>query len=167
MPSFEHIQEEIANMLAIPDEELDEEQRQLMDAYLNELAGQESSKVDGFAQFIKIQTAYADACREEAKRLAAKADIASRRLDWLKNSYLQTMQTHGIRKIVGNAYSLSIRETEAVDVLDLEALKKANPALVKTRITENPDKMAIKAAIKAGGVIPGAELVKRASLQVR
>ena len=37
MPTFETIQEEIAGMLSIPDDELTDEQRAAMDAYLDEL----------------------------------------------------------------------------------------------------------------------------------
>ncbi len=49
MPTFAEIQEEIRNMLDIPDEELDEDQNAAMDEYLNELAKQESEKIDSFA----------------------------------------------------------------------------------------------------------------------
>lgn len=59
MPSFSEIQEEIQNMLEISDEELNDEQKAAMDAYLDELATQEAAKVDGFAQYIKLETARA------------------------------------------------------------------------------------------------------------
>ena len=71
MPTFNEIQQEIAGMLSIPDEELTPEQREAMDAYMDELAKVEADKVDGFGQFLKIQSALAEACKEEAKRLAA------------------------------------------------------------------------------------------------
>lgn len=37
MPTFNEIQQEIAGMLSIPDEELTPEQREAMDAYMDEL----------------------------------------------------------------------------------------------------------------------------------
>ena len=71
MPTFNEIQQELAGMLSIPDEELTPEQREAMDAYMDELAKLEADKVDGFGQFLKIQSALAEACKEEARRLAS------------------------------------------------------------------------------------------------
>lgn len=76
MPTFNEIQQELAEMLSIPDEELTPEQREAMDAYIDELAKLEADKVDGFGQFLKIQSALAEACKEESRRLAAKARAA-------------------------------------------------------------------------------------------
>lgn len=84
MPTFNEIQQEIAGMLSVPDEELTPEQREAMDAYMDELAKVEADKVDGFGQFLKIQSTLAEACKEEARRLAAKARTAESRLAWLK-----------------------------------------------------------------------------------
>lgn len=49
MPTFNEIQQEIAGMLSIPDEELTPEQREAMDAYIDELAKLEADKVDGLS----------------------------------------------------------------------------------------------------------------------
>ena len=51
MPSFSNILDEISAMLSIPDEELTDEQRAAMDAYLNDLARAEADKVDAFGSF--------------------------------------------------------------------------------------------------------------------
>lgn len=69
MPTFQQIQEEIASMLSVPDEELTDEQRAAMDAYLDDLGDMESAKVDAFGQFLKIQSSVADACKKESQRL--------------------------------------------------------------------------------------------------
>ena len=62
-PTFDDIQTEIAAMLDIPDEELTDEQRQVMEDYLDELGVAEAAKVDGFAQFIRLETASAEAMK--------------------------------------------------------------------------------------------------------
>ena len=80
MPNFADIQAEIAAMLDIPDEELTDEQRQVMEDYLDELGVAEAAKVDGFAQFIRLETASAEAMKEESKRLAAKAKTKENRV---------------------------------------------------------------------------------------
>ena len=165
MPTFEQIQSEITSMLSIPDDELTPEQRAAMDAYMDELARAESDKVDGFGQFIKLQFALADACEEEAKRLAAKAKAAESRLAYLKELYITSMRTSGIKKISGNAYTISVREADAVAVtVQVETLPEIYR---RTKITVEPEKTLIKEALKGGLNIPGCALVKTYSLQVR
>jgi flagellar biosynthesis GTPase FlhF len=83
VPSLAHIQEEISNMLSIPDEELTPEQQAVMAEYLTELAEQEEAKIDGFVSFLRAEQAKANWKKEEAKRLnvAAKAIENKRILD--------------------------------------------------------------------------------------
>ena len=160
MPTFNEIQQEIAGMLSIPDEELTPEQREAMDAYMDELAKVEADKVDGFGQFLKIQAALVDACKEEAKRLIAKAKAAEASLARLKEHY-----TFTLRKVSGNAYTISVRESEGVAVT---AQTEELPELYRrTKTTVEPDKAVIKESLKSGLTIPGCALVKTYSLQVR
>lgn len=165
MPTFEQIQSEIASMLSIPDDELTPEQRSAMDAYMDELATAEQNKVDGFGQFIKLQSALAEACKEEAKRLAAKAKSAESRLAYLKELYITSMRTNGLKKLSGNAYTISVREADAVAVT---AQVEALPEIYRrVKTTVEPEKAMIKEALKGGLTIPGCALVKTYSLQVR
>lgn len=164
MPTFEQIQEEISAMLSIPDEDLTDEQRAAMDAYLNELAGQEADKVDAFGQFLRLETARAKALSEESQRLASKARTSKGRLSWLKSRYLDTMQAVGLRKVSGNVYTLSVRNADAVEIDDAWAL----PDLyVRRKEIVEPDKAVLRESLKAGIDVPGARLVKTQSLQVR
>ena len=152
MPTFNEIQQEIAGMLSIPDEELTPEQREAMDAYMDELAKVEADKVDGFGQFLKIQAALADACKEEAKRLIAKAKAAEASLARLKEHYTFTLRSNGLKKV-------SVAVTAQTEEL---------PELYRrTKTTVEPDKAVIKESLKSGLTIPGCALVKTYSLQVR
>lgn len=167
-PTFANIQEEIENMLDIPDEELTAEQRQLMDEYLNELAEQEASKVDNFARFIKRQAGIAEAVKKEADRLAAKSKAITAKIDRLKNRYVEIMQKHGIKKVSGNVYSIGVRENARVEVVNLDKLIATNDSdFVKREVTYKPDKVAIKEAIKKGLEIPGCVIEKSYSLNIR
>lgn len=163
--TFNDIQQEVAAMLSVSDEDLTPEQREAMDAYMDELAKLEADKVDGFGQFLKIQSALAEACKEEAKRLSAKAKAAESRLAYLKELYTTSMRTNGLKNLSGNAYTISVRESEAVAVtVQTEEL----PELYRrTKTTVEPDKATIKEALKGGLTIPGCTLVKTYSLQVR
>lgn len=164
MTTFSNIQDEISSMLSIPDEDLTDEQRAAMDAYLNELAGAESAKVDTFGQFVRVETARAEACKKEAQRLANKAKTAEGRISYLKHLYLCTMQSNGLKRVQGSAYTLSIREADSVDVTDVAELPEL---YVRRKETVEPDKVVLREALKGGIEIPGAVLVKKQSLQVR
>lgn len=74
MPSFDAIQDEIAAMLDVADDDLTDEQRQAMDAYLDELAQAEADKVDAFAGFIRQEAARVKFLKDEAA-LDALPDI--------------------------------------------------------------------------------------------
>ena len=164
MPAFANIQEEIAAMLDIADEDLTEEQREAMDAYLNDLADQEASKVDAFAAFLRQESARADACKTEAQRLYARARSVERRIGYLKDRYLGIMQEHGLKRVAGNAYAISVRISRAVEVTDMSAIP-AEYRREKVEVTA--DKAALKEALAGGAVIPGCSLMERPSLQVR
>ena len=165
MPTFNEIQQEIAGMLTIPDEELPPAHREAMDANMDELAKVEADKVDGFGQFLKIQAALADACKEEAKRLIAKAKAAEASLARLKELFSLSRRSTGLKKVSGNAYTISVRESEGVAVT---AQTEELPELYRrTKTTVEPDKAVIKESLKSGLPIPGCALVKTYSLQVR
>lgn len=165
MPTFDQIQTEIASMLSIPDDELDNAQKQAMQEYLDELATQESSKVDGFAQFVKLETARAKAMQEEADRLRQKAQTALNRIGWIKSHYLGVLESYGLHKVRGNAYTISAQERQSVAIAcDVDSLPSV---LVRTKTTKEPDKQAIKAALEAGEKIDGCSLVKTRHLAIR
>lgn len=170
-PPFWAIQEEIAAMLDVPDKELDEDQQAAMNLYLDELAEQEAEKVDGFAQFIRMQSGHVEACKEEAKRLREKAATMEKRIKSLKEYYLNVMGAHNLKKVQGNAYTLSTRKTESVNApetqAELEDLFKREPLCVKEVITYKPDKAVIKEHIKAGHAIPGCFIEESQSLIIR
>lgn len=163
--TFDEIQQEISGMLSIPDEDLTPEQHEAMNAYLDELAKLEADKVDAFGQFIRLQSNMAAACKEEAKRLAAKAKAAENRLAWLKEHYTTALRTNGLKKVSGCAYTISVRESESVAITAQPGVLP--PLYVRTKVVEEPDKPVIKEALKAGIAVPGCELVKTYSLNIR
>lgn len=165
IPSFEAIQQEIANILDIPDEELTDDQKLAVEDYLNELAAQEAGKVDGFAQFVRLEEAHTKSMKEEAKRLASRAKTAENRLSYLKAKYLGIMHSNGLRKVQGNAYTLSVRESKAVVVP--EDLSGLDEIFLRRKEIVEADKAVIKEALAAGQSIPGCELRTNYSLQIR
>ena len=74
------------------------------------------------------------------------------------------MQSNGLKKVQGGAYTLSIREADSVDVTDVSALPDM---YIRRKESVEPDKTVLKEALKGGLEIPGATLVKTSSLQIR
>ena len=164
LPTFDHIEEELSAMLSISEEELTDEQRMNLEAYLDELGQQEADKIDRFCQFIRIETERAEAIKAESKRLARKAQTAQNRLDYIRARYLTIMQQHGLRKVSGNVYTASVRESQAVAIEDQNAI----PAeFWKVKEERTVDKVMVKNHIKAGQVVPGCSLIPTYSLQTR
>lgn len=165
MQTFAQIQTEIADMLALADDELDPEQLRLLDDYLDGLANMEADKVDAFGQFLKLQAARAEACKEESRRLAAKAKAAEKRIAYLKEIYTESMRRHGLRKISGHAYTLSVRKSESVAVTG--RLDEIPDLYKRTQITVEPEKALIREALKDGIAVPGCALVESFNLEIR
>lgn len=158
------IENEISSILDLDEADLTEEQLAALDGYLAELAGQESDKIDSFAQFIRLQSERASALDAESKRLARRAKSIERSINYLKGTYLGTMQEHGLKKVQGNVYSVSIRATPVVRIDD-EAKVPLDYWTIKE--TRSVNKTAIRDAIKLGAEIPGAAMGTSFSLQVR
>lgn len=163
MPTLESILDEIRNMLDVPDEELSEEQKAAMGAYLDLLGEQEADKVDAIGQFFRLEAARAEALKAEANRLASRARTAQNRIAWLKEKYLHHMRQAGVKRLNGNVYTMSIRGTDVVHITNESALP---PLYVCTMLVAKPDKLAIKDALKNGQEVPGAELSQSFSLHV-
>lgn len=66
-------------------------------------------------------------------------------------------------KVKGVMVSLRIGTTQAVKVLDLEVLPEA---FRRIKTTIDPDKVALKKALKDGETIPGAALEERQSVVI-
>ena len=164
LPTFDHIEEELSAILAIPEEELTKEQKLKLEAYLDELGRQEADKIDRFCQFVRIESERAEAIKAESKRLARKAQTAQNRLDYIRARYLTIMQQHGLRKVSGKVYTASVRESQAVAIEDQNAI----PAeFWKVKEERTVDKVMVKNHIKAGQVVPGCSLIPTYSLQTR
>jgi hypothetical protein len=162
MPSFAEIEREIRNILSIPDEELTDEQLQAFEEYAEMLAGQEEDKVDGFVAFIRSEDARADFLREEAKRLTNAARCIESKLARLKTHYQYTMQSHGLKRVNGKAYSVSLRATPIVLIENEQAVPKE---FWRVKSETSVDKTAVRDALKSGAVVPGCSLGKSYSLQ--
>ncbi|WP_300709686.1 siphovirus Gp157 family protein [uncultured Desulfovibrio sp.] len=165
MPTFDQIQQEISSMISLTDEELTDEQRKTLNAYLDELGQQEAEKVDGFGQFIRLESARVEALKTESKRLAARAKTAESRIAYLKGRYAAIMHDNGLKKIQGNAYTISTRESTSVVVP--EDISQLDDIFLRRKETVEADKTVIKEHLERGMTIPGCALKTSIGLQIR
>jgi hypothetical protein len=113
-------------------------------------------------EHLRGQAAYR---QQQAKRLTALAAGDASRADALEQSLvlvLTRLQPKATRFSFPN-HELTSRRSEAVAIDDPEALD-AQWLVIKT--TSQPDKAAIKSALKAGQPVPGAQLLSRRSWRI-
>lgn len=106
--------------------------------------------------------------REESKRWTAMAKAADRDVSWLEHRALWILdvikQTTGNAKVTmpgGRTATVKVRQTQRVEIADVESL----PAEY-VRVKREPNKTAIKSAIKDGADIDGAQMVTTESAYV-
>ena len=72
------------------------------------------------------------------------------------------MQEFGVVELKGKTIKLSFRKSESVEIDDIDALDDRFK-----RIKIEPDKTAIKTALKIGEKVEGARLVENQNLQIK
>lgn len=133
-----------------------------------QLAMERERKLDNLACWVKNLDADIVALDTEAKKLIERRDAAKRKRDRLK-SYLQEALAGEKRSTA--QYAISYRATESVELTNEtaviawlivhdheDALTYRGPDISKT---------AVKALLKAGEAVNGAELVKRQSMTIK
>lgn len=118
-------------------------------------------KIDNLACWVKQLFAEAAAIKTERDALTERAEQAKNRAERLKK-FLATI-------LDGESYmsarnKITWRKSESVSVVDVSIL----PAdYMRETHTWEPDKTAIKDAIKKGKTIPGAELLENNNIQIK
>jgi hypothetical protein len=113
-------------------------------------------------EHLRGQAAYR---QQQAKRLTALAAGDNGRADALEDSLvlvLTRLQPKATRFSFPN-HELTSRKSQAVEIDDEEAL---DPQWLSFSTTSKPDKASIKEALKAGQLIPGAQLLSRRSWRI-
>ena len=152
-------------------------------------------KILSIARMIVQSEVEAAALDGEEKRIAAVAQgLAKRRKriertnDFFRRYILGNMERMNVDKLKDDQTAVSIRRSEAVEVLDqsrlpYEYLRRATVELstvdpikrdnlmayltgIEIPYSAEPDKVGIKAAIKGGAEVPGAEIKSNRSLRI-
>ena len=132
---------------------------------LETLQMERDKKIEGIACWLKEIAAVANAIKEEKLKLEARQKVAENKVKSLKNYLAYALQGASFRTA---KVSVSFRNTEAVEVTPdgLENLKAMRDDLLKYKEPE-PDKTAIKQALKSGLSVRGVRLVQNTSTIIK
>lgn len=98
----------------------------------------------------------------EIKRLKQLKEQKENAIDKLKNAVSDAMQLYGIEKIDSPTLKLSFRKSESIKVSN-----NLDKKYLIEKTTLQPDKNAIKQAIKDGQQVEGAVLVTNYNIQIK
>lgn len=125
-----------------------------------------AAKIENYIKAVRNYEADADAFKAEAAAFKAKADRASRTADRLKETVSAAMLLRGIDKERFGNFTASFRRSERV-VVDEDALEALPDDFKRVKTSVEPDKTALKTAIKAGMTIDGVTIMESKSLQIK
>jgi hypothetical protein len=136
---------ELAEQLAITEEQL-------------------QNKSVAYSFVIKQMSADIDTIDAEIKRLQAAKKQREKATEYLKERIKHAMDLFGITEIKTPLVKINFRKSESVEVDDVNAL----PAAYKVvKVTEQADKVAIKAALKDGAEVAGCSIATHRNLQIK
>lgn len=133
-------------------------------AEIEALQGERDAKIEGIALTIKNIDAEADAIDAEIKTLKKRLDAKQNRAQRLREYVSSYLHTAEMTRFETAKVALTFRRSKTVNIYDVNALPDG---FIKTVTESKPDKVAIKAAIKGGAEVPGAEIVENESLQIK
>ena len=129
---------------------------------IEQLAITEHEKIENTGLYIKNLLSDADAIKNEADRLNERRQSMTHKAERLKN-YLSDYLTANNKDTFSTArIDLRFRRSEQVHIY-----QDADLPNTLWRAKLEPDKAHIKELLKAGEVVPGAELVERQNLQIK
>ena len=136
---------ELAEQLAITEEQL-------------------QNKSVAYSFVIKQMDADIDTIDAEIKRLQAAKKQREKATEYLKDRIKHAMDLFSIEEIKTPLVKINFRKSESVEVEDVNSL----PAPYKVvKVTEQADKVAIKAALKDGVDIAGCSIATHRNLQIK
>ena len=120
------------------------------------------AKSKGYLEFIGSQESLVTRIDAEIKRLTALKKARNTLVSKLKEKLLDAVKMYG--DYDAGLYNIGTRKSQSVEITDLDQLPKEFRVI---KITDQPDKAKIKAAIKGGKEIPGAQLNENLNLKIK
>jgi len=141
---------------------------QIIDDWKQELGDKFEEKVDSYAALITEKMRMYQVRQGEAERLTRLALTDKNRADWLKGMLKHVFAELGVQKMDTDRYRLSVATNGGKKKLDIYVPANELPAEYILPTDLEADKKAIRLALEAGEIIPGAVLQERGtSLRIR
>lgn len=119
-------------------------------------------KAINYGYVIKNFESEVDIIEEEIKRLNALKKARQNAVDKLKNNISDAMQLFGILEVKAPTFKMNFRKSESVEIFE-----GLDQEFITEKVSYQPDKIAIKNAIKEGRQVNGAALITNYNLQIR
>lgn len=129
---------------------------------LEQLAITEHEKIENTGLYIKNLLSDADAIKNEVDRLNKRRQAMTHKAERLKNYLSDYLTNNNKDKFSTARIDLRFRRSEQVRIY-----QDADLPNDLWRVKLEPDKATIKKLLKAGEIVPGAELVERQNLQIK
>ena len=134
---------------------------------LQALEGDIHEKAVQVAAFSKNLEATADAVRDAAKQMLARADRIQKRAEAVQAYLLFEMQAAGISKVESPWFTLAVRKNPPSVVVDDETAIPPEYIVQPPPPAPRPDKDAIKRALRDGRDVPGCHLFQNERLEIK
>lgn len=122
------------------------------------------NKGRGYGYIIKDIENEVEVIDAEIKRLQALKQSRSKTVDTLKDKLSNAMQLFEVSEIKSPTLKINFRKSESVEIENVYLLDKK---FIVIKTTEQPDKAAIKKAIKNGELVQGATVNINYNLQIK
>jgi hypothetical protein len=133
---------------------------------IEQLNEERKTKLENITLYCKNLDAEAAAIKAEEDALKKRRERIENKSEGLKKYMISSLMANGDNEFESPRCRAKIRESESTNIID-QSLIPEKYIKVKTPEPEyNPDKVAIKKAIKAGEKIPGAELITNRKLNI-
>ena len=119
-------------------------------------------KAINYGYVIKNFESEVDIIEEEIKRLNALKKARQNAVDKLKTNISDAMQLFGILEVKAPTFKMNFRKSESVEIFE-----GLDQEFITEKVSYQPDKIAIKNAIKEGRQVNGAALITNLNLQIK
>lgn len=131
---------------------------------LEGMKGEFDEKIENTACYIKNLKAEADAIKAEENSLKERRQVKEHQIERLKNGMMECMSHLGIKKVEGARARVTISTRAGASVL-ISPDAVIPEEYQRTKV--EPDKVALKEALKAGVDIKGVTLVDSRSVTIK
>lgn len=119
-------------------------------------------KADGYVRIVRNLEGNVNTLKTEIERLSSRKKHMENNIDRLRESLKNAMIETGKEKIKTELFNIRVgKETESIEVIDQSLLPKD---CVRTKV--EPDKIAIKDALKNGQAIQGIKIIKKRGIVI-